>query len=676
MYGGPERSVNTVQRYVAKRRDGRPVRDGWLFDAFVELTFNAPSGECTDYGKTTSSDWLALLDRWFGGPANAKPRGEVGQLDDAVEATAAESADDGKPMGPPPTRRQLVIMLPWPSIDQHSFGTIDGRPADLGKPDDRLRVVTWYARQVKQRFAALNPRHLDLWGLYFMREDAVGPDGEWMAGAVDAIHAEQLRTLWIPYWNAPGVDKARERGVDVTVLQPSAAFTSPIDGGRVSASRLRAASVTAAQHGAGIEIEARGGGTSLAEKRMLRQYLAAGTRFGYQHAASAWFLGWKPTPFDPLPDGSDNPVYQDVADYIRGLPAADDDIHPEWQFTHEGDEKTVAAATFAPRDDVRAVRIELVDTPTNKNGDSFAWQGRVQVETHTASGWWPAGWAAPRPPEPGDELAPSLVVPVAPRVGVDSLRVTLESPPGHRPVLGKLTVDTVWQLPVPDPPERDVLAKRGKFPDDPADTETGYAAGKLTNGLWSDNGWNSGKQVGWALRSGDAKVTIDLGTPHPIDEVVVHTHAASAAGISWPLAPVAVLSTDCAVTTDAAGLIPACQFVGVPGGPAEPTGPLTPSDQAGVVRFRVQPGTTARWLTFAASTHGWLMLDEIEVLSGGRNVGLNAPYHISPPASRPQPDPLPCPELGWWPVNPRTSDHIIRFQTRALPGIERVLPGS
>lgn len=632
-----DESRTDVARHVALRRDGRPVRDGWLFDAFVHLTAAARSGERTDYGRTTAADWSALLQRWFGRQSGAQRSrtGAAHQLDAAITATAAETADDGQPMGQPPQPRQLIVAMPWPSPAQRAFGTIDGHSADLSDPAQRLRVVSWYVREVRAAYDAAGLRQLHLWGIYLMREDAVGPDLAWQQQAVALIEAAGLRALWIPYWGAPGTPLTgpacaqNQQRRSPVFIQPSYAFTSPLDGGRVGAARLASAAAAAARCGLGVEVEVRGGAVGTDNRRLLRQYLAAGTRLGYQQASTAWFLGGRPTPFDPLPDGSDNPAYLDIADYIRGRPVADEDVHAELVTGHTADDRPTATIEFTATSQLRALRIDFQPSPVDR-----PWTGVVSVQARTPQDWVPAGWAARRLPEPGDEEHPSMLVPLAELAGVSALRAVFDSQLGDPPRLAAMVADTSWRL-APTPPASPwLLAQPARYPDRPPTTELGLAAGKLTNGRWSVAQWHSGEQVGWQLQSGDLAVIVDLGAAHPVEQVVLHTHASTEAGVTWPVAPLALLATSCPARIDAATGAPACPVRVVPGTNVPPTQRPGVGSDSHALRLVAPPGSVARWVTVVVSGHGWIMLDEIEVRSGGRNVARNAPYHIAPPATR------------------------------------------
>ncbi len=425
-----DRTAQTFAPYVTWQQDGHP-RDGqWLFDAYVFLAFQAPSGADLAYGASTKSDWEALLDGWFGGAAR---RGEVGTLEDALSSTAQTSTEQGKPMGAPPTPRHAVIAMPWMNPQLTDFGDVDGdgKSEDLSRTDDRVKVARWYAGKVRDRFAAQHYANVDLWGLYFMREDIVRQDEISLPQVAAAVHAAGLRMMWIPYYAAPGRDEWQPLGFDVAILQPSYAFRSWLDGGRVTRSRLHAAADFARNKGLGVEVEVRGTGELAAERRMLQGYLADGARFGYQQAATAYFLGGDVieqafSPSGAVADPNAYGVYQAIAGYVRGDAVADPDPDISFATNTSADGKTTTAhAQLAPALDLHGVRIELDES----NPGSWSGTASVRARRSGASQWESSGWAAYASPDRagGPTRWQTLTVPV-PSAGlppVEELEVSL-----------------------------------------------------------------------------------------------------------------------------------------------------------------------------------------------------------------------------------------------------------
>lgn len=612
----------TLARYVAYRPDGTtPERRAWMFDAFVEAAMTAPSGASTAYGPTTEQDWLTMLDWWFGGAGST---GALGQLDGVIDATGRATATDGRPMGAPPAPRKVMIMMPWPDPAQRAFGTVDGSPADLSRLSDRTRVVGWYTRLIEQRFAAQHYEHLALWGVYFVREDAILSDQPWVRQATTQVHAAGTRALWIPYWSAPGWDTWQQLGFDVAFVQPSAAFRGPMDGGDASASRIRSTAAQAAAHGLGVEIEARSGASTVRERAMFRQYLAEGTREGFQQAANAWFLGLQVTPMN-----AGNAAYSDVAQYILGRAVEDLDLHPAWTWSGS----TLAAANFDPRSDLNAIRVDLDETPGRP------WLGRVVVEARVGASWHPAGWAWRTTQEPLDAGIQTVTVPLAHLAGVTGLRVHFETQAGSPAPLqvSRMVADTAWvggdaNLAL-GRPYTTVASAPGPaaHPDSSAQTTVGFGDGKLNSGTWSDQGWQAGQSIGWFKIGGEVAVQFDLGRTTPVDEIVVHTHGGTYQGSNWPLQAGAVLTTDCPVTASSGRGVAPCDGVYAPASAPFVTNAGGPyqTDQSGYLVLQPPSGARARWVTFSAVGNGWLTLDDIQIFSRGLDVAGTAIYHLA-----------------------------------------------
>lgn len=611
----------SLARYIAYRPDGvTPLRSGWLFDAFVETASSAPSGTSTAYGPTTEADWLGMLDWWFG---NGSTPGQLSQIDDAISSTASQNATDGKPMGEPPSDRKVIIAIPWPDPAQHNFGIVNGRPADLSVLADRVRVIGWYVQQIKERFAAAGYKHLQLWGVYFQREDAILSDQAWVRGATAQVHEQGLKALWIPYWSAPGWDTWRSLGFDTTILQPSAAFRGPMDGGDVSASRITSAAVEAGRHGLGVEIETRSGASTVRERAILDQYLAAGSDLGYQRGAQAWFLG-----LDPTPMTAGNAAYQDVARYILGQRVTDQDLHPNWTWTSRDE----AVAGFPARSDLTALRVDLYETPGKP------WLGEVTVQARTPGGWMPAGWALRTTQEPLDGRLQTITVPLTSQDNVTGLRVDFQTQTDSAAPLHviAMTGDTAWVIGHANLAEgmhyTTTASAPGPaaYPDSSDATTTGFATGKLNDGTWSGNGWQTGKSVAWFATGGEVDVTFDLGSVKPVDKIVVYTHGGTYLGSNWPHQAGAILTTGCEIDSPSGRGAPPCAAQYAPATGPYVTGRTGPydTDQSGYLVLTPPTGSRARWVTFSAIGNGWLPLDEIQIYSDGANIAPSATYHL------------------------------------------------
>ncbi|WP_394826386.1 DUF4855 domain-containing protein [Pendulispora albinea] len=633
--------------YVAWQKDGRPRAGQWLFDAFVFLAFKAPSGVALDYGASTQADWEALLDAWLG-PRDSGARGEIGALDDAISATAAATSDEGRIMGAPPGPRRIALAMPWMNPEVTDFGDVDGDGTreNLARSEDRARVAKWYAAQVRERFRARHYAHVESWGLYFMREDIVHEDAVSLPSVTRAVHGEGLRMLFIPYYAAPGWDAWRGLGFDVAILQPSYAFRSWIDGGRVTRSRLAAAADFARTKGLGVEVEVRGTTSIPAERTMLRQYLADGARArrGYQQGATVYFLG-----DDIVEKSTTDPdahaAYEDLAAYVRGATLADPDPASTFAWTASQDGRTTSAqARLARPLDVRALHIDLDEPPA-----SGTWLGTAHVRVRRAgsSSWEPAGWALRTAPDrvSGTTRWQSLTIPLA-SAGLAPIAelaldlVTAKSSPAARaPMNAHIALDSDF------PPQSDAPLARGAEyvtrPGPPASMLPDSAPGtrpKLTDGLVSEGGWNSGRNIGWRGDPGELAVVFDLGQVRAFTRAKIWTHGGSDAAVNWPLNPALLLAIDAArVAPNGIGALPP-DFAALAGSEPVVTGKhgphCTPADAFafctnldGYIDVAPPGPIRTRYVTVFTEAKGWVMLNEVQIEADGMSMA-NVPYTI------------------------------------------------
>jgi Domain of unknown function (DUF4855) len=145
-----------------------------------------------------------------------------------------------------------------------------------------------------------------------------------------------------------------------------------------------------------------------------------------------------------------------------------------------------------------------------------------------------------------------------------------------------------------------------KYPDD---------GKKLTDGERTAKDFGDGKAVGWSRA--DPTITVDLGQAFPVDEVHI---GAEGGGYGWVYLPAQVTA-----------------FVSDDGSAFRPAGELRPQitesgDAVLLETLRVpMGGAQARYVRVSLRRHGWAMIDEVEVISGGRNVAAGRPYFVSPP---------------------------------------------
>ncbi len=229
--------------YVTYRGVDAPHPQDWFFDAWLMLMYGgAPSGKGYSDGATDHRDWSFFLDQLWA------PGRNLDALDQAITAAAQQ-------LPPPPAPHPVIIMIPYPSPQQHAFGA-DGNAVDLGVAADRQRAVESFVDTVIRRWEATPRQRLRLWGFYWMNEGIGAADHEIVRQTCTAVHARGLKMLWIPWFRAPGFESWRELGFDLAIMQPNFAFQQPPPGLRlVDENRLSVNTRLARTHGLGVEME-------------------------------------------------------------------------------------------------------------------------------------------------------------------------------------------------------------------------------------------------------------------------------------------------------------------------------------------------------------------------------------------------------------------------------------
>ncbi|HEY3297423.1 MAG TPA: DUF4855 domain-containing protein [Armatimonadota bacterium] len=378
IYQRESRNTEELKPYVARYVNGKPTSD-WLFDSYLFLTQTTASDKSTESGATDKRDWLSILDQWF-----ASGR-DLFALDDALTETAEAQGLPG-----PPSKRKIILCIPWLNPKVTSFGDVDGdgRSEDLSTAEGRKTVIRWYLGEARRRFADARFRHLELWGFYCMREDVIH-DADTISMIVEEVHSKSEKVLWIPYFLASGWDQWRKFGIDVAIMQPNYAFSSWMDGGRARRNRLAICADLARSHGLGVEIETRGTASSDFERRMFMHYLCDGakSRYGYQDAPTAYFLTYDAIgAWYNAADAKSRKTYDALCDYVVGKPVKDPDVEYEWKWSKSKD-ALVAATVLPSRQYIASLDVFLRDSPADY------WHGiaSVEVRADKSTSWTPCG---------------------------------------------------------------------------------------------------------------------------------------------------------------------------------------------------------------------------------------------------------------------------------------------
>ena len=266
----------------------------YLFDAFLALEFSM-KGYTLNYDDSGNKsarkeEWTSLMNYWFDDTYGFKA------LDDCL-------ADAAKVIGPPPTKRYVIFVLPDPvycetytnkSSSTTYWGTYeDGSQANFSTVEGRVKAYKWMIDQVRAKFAAKNYEYIELGGFYILQEtlsnswnDQYKKWSEMLPKVADYCHKYKEGFYWIPYGysvNKSGYtyDKGHNDaikgwqsfGFDLAVLQPNMYWD--YNGGR---SWSTTCETYINGYGMGMEIEFEGShGESLSTCSSILQYKKDGT---------------------------------------------------------------------------------------------------------------------------------------------------------------------------------------------------------------------------------------------------------------------------------------------------------------------------------------------------------------------------------------------------------------
>lgn len=266
----------------------------YLFDAFLALEFSM-KGYTLNYDDSGNKsarkeEWTSLMNYWFDDTYGFKA------LDDCL-------ADAAKVIGPPPTKRYVIFVLPDPvycetytnkSSSTTYWGTYeDGSQANFSTVEGRVKAYKWMIDQVRAKFAAKNYEYIELGGFYILQEtlsnswnDQYKKWSEMLPKVADYCHRYKEGFYWIPYGysvNKSGytydkghndaIEGWQSFGFDLAVLQPNMYWD--YNGGRSWSTTCK---TYINGYGMGMEIEFEGShGESLSTCSSILQYKKDGT---------------------------------------------------------------------------------------------------------------------------------------------------------------------------------------------------------------------------------------------------------------------------------------------------------------------------------------------------------------------------------------------------------------
>jgi hypothetical protein len=329
-------------RYYAAHLDpaGRPL--DWLFDSFLLFVTNAPGGASfladINRGTTMSGegdfyaipmpkpgdkqDYEALLHM------HLKPGGLLDNLQTAVAQLKTE-------LGDPAFKRNAVISLPYPGINQTMWGSLEegGRCLNFGcvgqnltrATADRLAATTWFVDQVTAAWNQERWPDLNLLGFYWPFETVYRSweiDDHWLLKELHQyLRSAGKRFFWVPFYatyNIHLLDDYQNYYFDLAFMQPNHMFYVKTPG-------IKGPARAAEKRNAGFELEyfleLPGENTQVAGERhqRLRHYLDGGVHFGYMNAACAWFHGRNGImEMHSHADPAERELYEEIYRFVKG----------------------------------------------------------------------------------------------------------------------------------------------------------------------------------------------------------------------------------------------------------------------------------------------------------------------------------------------------------------------
>lgn len=230
----PERFEKSV---IYKDEQGK---EHWLFDNMIMMELwtedYAVTYSIANDGRYSSrkEHWQEQIDYWF---------------DQQYGFAALEQciADAASRIGNPPTKRGIIFSLPDPVYFEHYtkamkgenrntvyWGEIDGVQMDFAKAEDRVKAYKWLIDAVRAKFAEAKYKHIELIGFYVLSEELAVPGSfryEYkehditIKAAADYCHSVNEGFYWVPYAMAPGIERSKDFGFDLVVMQPNYYWT-------------------------------------------------------------------------------------------------------------------------------------------------------------------------------------------------------------------------------------------------------------------------------------------------------------------------------------------------------------------------------------------------------------------------------------------------------------------
>lgn len=149
----------------------------------------------------------------------------------------------------------------YPVVGRGIWGTVDGRKVsfngsghDPGAVNARATALEWYIQTLQNAWVGAGYAHLQLAGLYWLSErvNYQNPDDPALIQQASSLAQQaNLPLLWVPYYDAGGIDNWQDEGFTAAWLQ-----SHYLQGKQPDMHRLANAISLAKDTGMGFEVEA------------------------------------------------------------------------------------------------------------------------------------------------------------------------------------------------------------------------------------------------------------------------------------------------------------------------------------------------------------------------------------------------------------------------------------
>ncbi len=197
-----------------------------MFDAvmFLIIQGRCPSGGNLNANGPPSilSDWEYLIENTFKEGINLSALDEATrELKDQLQL-------------PEDHKTTVYLSAPHAKISDVVFGDYDGDGVEnvISSLDDCVDLYAWYIDKVLEIYNQQNYRHLDLKGFFWSNESLSSLYYEdeplYAERCVKELHKRDMQCIFIPFYQATGIDRVEELGFDATIMQPNLPFADAL----------------------------------------------------------------------------------------------------------------------------------------------------------------------------------------------------------------------------------------------------------------------------------------------------------------------------------------------------------------------------------------------------------------------------------------------------------------